>query len=308
MLQPHRDAITVPSPAPDVVPERIEDVETALTWFAAERQVLLGATAMACRWEFDAHAWRLAWGMSDLLARQAHWQDHYESHGVALVAANRLADPAAIAYVHRGLGIGARSLGRHDEAHSHSREALRRFTEIRDRAGQAITHMNLARLAEVQGRLDESLRQAKHAFELYRADGHRVGLARARNAVGWCYARLGEHRRALTWCQRAYAELQRAGDREGAAYALDSIAYLHHHLGDHETAVLRYQEVVELNRDIGDRYNEADALNLLGDAHLVAGNAVDARRAWERALSIFDALGHPDAEQIRTKLGGDSRP
>lgn len=39
-----------------------------------------------------------------------------------------------------------------------------------------------------------------------------------------------------------------------------------------------------------------------GDTYHATGNTAAAREAWQQALTIFDQLGHSDAEQVRAKL------
>jgi hypothetical protein len=70
LLNPVRDPITLPPPAPEVRPEQHDDHDAALAWFTAEHQVLLGTLDLAP----PAHAWRLAWSLTTFLDRQGHWR------------------------------------------------------------------------------------------------------------------------------------------------------------------------------------------------------------------------------------------
>ena len=53
---------------------------------------------------------------------------------------------------------------------------------------------------------------------------------------------------------------------------------------------------------------EADTLTRLGDTHHAAGGLHSARDAWQHAATILDQLDHPDAGQVRAKLGGLTLP
>lgn len=53
---------------------------------------------------------------------------------------------------------------------------------------------------------------------------------------------------------------------------------------------------------MSNRYYEGNSLVHLGDTHAAAGDHEAARRTWERALAVLAELGHPDAEQVRTRL------
>ena len=55
-------------------------------------------------------------------------------------------------------------------------------------------------------------------------------------------------------------------------------------------------------RTAGDREAEAEALDLCGQAAHDLGHLTDAHAYWAEALTILDALNHPDAPAIRARL------
>ncbi|GLH96491.1 hypothetical protein [Phytohabitans aurantiacus] len=55
-----------------------------------------------------------------------------------------------------------------------------------------------------------------------------------------------------------------------------------------------------MHRRVGDR---TETLLRLGDTFDATLDTVHARGVRREALSIFDDLGHPDAEQMRARLG-----
>src|SRR5206468_1065338 len=89
--------------------------QSALDWFTAEHQVLLGAVERAAADGFDTHAWQLPWLLSSFLLRRGRWPDQLAVQRTALHAARRagsLAGPprrrrpgAAIQRRHRLFGI-----------------------------------------------------------------------------------------------------------------------------------------------------------------------------------------------------------
>src|ERR1035438_657917 len=66
-----------------------------------------------------------------------------------------------------------------------------------------------------------------------------------------------------------------------------------------------YQRALGLFQEFGDRYAQATVLTHLGDAQHAAGQTQAARRAWDEAVAILDALHHPDAGKVRAKLRQD---
>jgi hypothetical protein len=58
-----------------------------------------------------------------------------------------------------------------------------------------------------------------------------------------------------------------------------------------------------LYRRLDDRYEQAATLARLGDTHAAAGDDGAACGRWRQALALFDELHHPDADELRGKLG-----
>ena len=272
--------------------------------------MLLAAVDQAAATGFDTHTWQLAWTLDDFLDRRGHWHDLAASQQ-RRPGRRRSAWPTAAARPTPTAASLAPTPGwaATTTPHTHLRHALDLFARARrpDRPGP---HPPQPRPWCSSGRAAtrEALDHAQQALDLYRAAGHRAGQADALNAVGWYHALLGDHQQALTYCQQALALLQELGDRYGQADTWDSLGYAHHHLGHHSQAVACYQQALDLFRELGDRYDEADTLAHLGDTHHAAGDPDAARDAWQQALTILDELDHPDAGQVRAKLGGLTVP
>src|SRR5690606_2227409 len=75
LLQPQWPAID-PIPAlPSNVRSPAENHDAALSWFAAEGQVLLRAVRQAAETGFEAYAWQLAWALTTFFAPHGLWRD-----------------------------------------------------------------------------------------------------------------------------------------------------------------------------------------------------------------------------------------
>lgn len=294
------DPATLPPIPSGVRPEHLTDQRHALAWFGAEHRVLLAMIRQVA--DDDALVWQLASTLIRYFAYQGHWHDSIDALSSALRAARRLADPVKEAFAHRFLGCTYIRLGRFDDSYIRLRDALDLYRRAGDTVGEAHTHRNYAWLLERQDRYREALAHAQRALDLFRAADHRAGQARALNAIGWFQALLGDYEEAITYCQRALQLQKELGDRFGQAETWDSIGYAHRHLGRHAPAITSYETAAALYREFDDRYNEADTLASLGDAHHAAGNLAPARTAWQHALDLFDLLGHPDADDVRTRL------
>ncbi|MEE6261317.1 AfsR/SARP family transcriptional regulator [Plantactinospora sonchi] len=309
LLSPYRDPIRLPlAPLPPGSrPEPLADHHAAMAWLTSEHRVLIAVLRQASEVGLDTHAWQLAWALTTFLYRQGHWHDQHAAWRVALSAARRLGDPAAQGDAHRILGRCDARLGRHGDAHIHLRRALHLYGQVDDVAGRADTHADLAYLRDRQGHLEDALDHAQRALALHQAAGDDRGQAYALNGLGWHHALLGDHTQARVYCERALALLQRLGDRSGEAATWDSLGYAHHHLGDYAEAAGCYRRALTLRRDLGARYVEATTLGKLGDTQQAAGDHAAARVSWRQSLVILQELGHPDADDMRAKLGQPQR-
>jgi DNA-binding SARP family transcriptional activator/tetratricopeptide (TPR) repeat protein len=301
LLDPHRDAIVLGPPAPGVVVEELTDNASALAWFVAEHQVLLGVVEQAAN-GFDWYACRLAWTLVDFFDLRGHWDDWIRTQQIAVRAAARTGDPGDQARAYRGLGYIHVRLGRLAEAETHLRQALDWYARLDNRSGEASVHLNLALVNERRERYPEALGHAQRALDLYRACGQVRGQAIALNSIGWFSAWSGDFQGALVHCRAALPLAQEAGDRREEAAIWDSLGYIHHHLGDHDEAVASYRNALDVYRDAAERFGEADTLRRLGDAYQSVGELDAADRTWREALRILDDLAHPDADEVRARL------
>ncbi len=301
-LHPHFSPITLPAPRDGVTVARIATRADATAWFAAETSVLLAVVPAAARAGLHAEAWRTAWTMSGLLDRSGRWSDWLAVQQVALDASARIGDRSGQGHAHRDLGRVYSRLRRHDEAVRSLQQALVVFHAAEDHAGEAHTRLNLGQVLERQGHHAEALNESRRALVLFQRAGSMAGEAYTLNAVGWQHSLLGDHHKALASCERAVELLRRVGDVQGEADAWDSLGYAHHQLAEHRRAIACYGNAVTLFRRTGDRYSEASTLHKVGDSYRSVGDTAAARASWQRALSVLDDLGHPDADDIRARL------
>jgi tetratricopeptide (TPR) repeat protein len=301
-LDPHRSSCPLGQPLPGVSVEDFASHEQAHAWLMAEQPVLISATHQAVKSGFDTHAWQLAWTYADFLYWRGLWHDLAATNTAALAAARRTGSLAGQAHAHRGLAGATTSLGRHDDAYEHLRQALDLLIEVGDLVGQAQIHRNLAQVLEGQGRYTTALSHARQAHELCRSTSYRTGEARALAAIGWIHALLGDHQQALTCCQRALAVHRELGDSRGEADVWHSMGYAYHQGGEHGDAADCYGRALALLRRSGERSNEVITLIDLGDTYQAADDLQAARHAWQQALDIIDQFGDPNADKLRDRL------
>jgi tetratricopeptide (TPR) repeat protein len=304
LINPARDPITLPPCRPGVTAEQVGDHRQALSWFEAERKVLLAAITLAASTGSDIHAWQLPWAMADFLNRRGHWNDQVAIQVTAVAAATRRGDTAGQAVSLRSLAGAREKLGDDEQARADYEACLTLYRQLDDRLGEAKVHEFLGGAAENQGRYGEALSHDEQALRLYQAGGDRPGEERILNNVGWIHALLGDYEQARVFCQQALTLSADLGHRYDEAFAWDSLGYAEYHLGQLTEAAACYQRALSLFREFGDRYFEATSLSHLGDTRQAAGEQQQAVQAWQQALAILDDLQHTDAGQVRAKLAG----
>jgi tetratricopeptide (TPR) repeat protein len=281
----------------------IGDRDEALSWFVAERPVLLGTVTLAAEAGLAELACQLAWLVSGFLHLRGRWQERADALRTALAAAQRSDDRVWQARIHRDLAGALSWLDQFDEALIHTERALELHAELGDEIGAARTHRSACLLMERWGRYEQALEHARRSLDLYTRNDDLAGRAYAFNGVGWYQTLVGSYADALDNCRRAVSLLGQLGHLSGEANAWDSLGYAHHHLGDHVEAIRCYQRAVKLCQDIGDRYFEARSLDHIGDALNALGRAEHARRSWRRCLAILDEMQPAEAQAVRAKLG-----
>jgi DNA-binding SARP family transcriptional activator/tetratricopeptide (TPR) repeat protein len=287
---------------PGVVPEEPADMGEANAWFSAEEPVLLAAIRAAAATGFPAHAWKLVGTLSYVFEARGLWREWAAAQEVALDAAERAGDAIGQAHAHHGLGRAYSWLGRDDEAFDHLNQALDRHARRGDAGAQGNVRLGLGFLYNRKGDVPAALHQSHAALVLFRAAGHRSGQAIALNNIGWSLTQLGAYPEALRYAEESLDLHQELGDLQGLAGSWDSLGYACHHLGQYQRAVTCYTAALELYRKLEHRYDQAATLVRVGDAHQAGGALPAARDAWRQAVTIFDELAHPDAEELRFRL------
>lgn len=301
LLDPAADHAAPAPPAEGVVPERLDDYQHALDWFASERAVLLNVIDQATAGR-EAQVGQLAQAVAVFLDRRGHWRDGLAIWRTVIAAATRLSDQAMEARAHCQLGRAYTRLYQFDDADVHLHRALELAVRAGDRTVQAHINVTLAIMCERRGDLNQALHHDRRALDLYRETDHRRGQARCYNGIGWHLTLLRDHEQALVYCERALTLLRQLNDRASQGGTLDSLGHIHHHLGQHAQAVDCYQQALDLHRELGDRFSEAEALEHLGDTQHDMGNSTTAFRSWQQALELLTDLDHPSADNVRAKL------
>lgn len=240
------------------------------------------------------------------------------------------------------LGVMCIFLGRYTEAFEHLHRARHQSAGLGEqgRAGQVAAHTYLGHLLHLLRRDEEALSHLSHALDLagWDAPGRRTD---AEAVTGWVYGTLGDDRKARrhlelarslaqdtgnrfiqTWVHPLALVYWRLGMREEAftcaeeclAVALENeerlvepsarntLGELYRHDGRAGDGLAQHRAALAAAETSGIRYCEANAHTGIGDAHKMLGANELAVDHWERAVTLFDRMGVPASEGVRSRL------
>lgn len=293
--------------------------------------------------EVASAAIQLAQVLAGFFLLRSYWQDWEQVTRTALMVARRIGDQVAEAQAHSNLGGVYELRGDYPAAASHVERSLALRRSAGDRQGEGRSLTNLTGVYVRMRRYADAVRCGEQALAILGQLGARAIEAIALLNLGLASVGLGRYKEARGYGERSLARYRELGDDNGAANALGNLATVHRHLGRYDEAVDSVTQSLALRRRLGNPRGEADCLAALGAIQLaqqryeealghfrqsaesfhvlgherdeaealrLAGSALralgrhdEARVAMSGALSIYDRLGLPEADEVRTALG-----
>jgi tetratricopeptide (TPR) repeat protein len=246
------------------------------------------------------------------------------------------------AHTLNNLAVTAMQLGRYPQAVEYKCQALAIYRAAGNRIGEAGALAGLGEINVRQARFQPAHEHLQEALDLYRQAGDRNGEAAVMAMRGEAYLRQGCYAEADDLLQESVEMCRQALDSTGEAHAIVLLAGVDLKLTRYQLAIRRFRRSLALHRKNGNRSGEAEALNGIGEvlqatrrpgqactAHAAAvrlateigdrqeqarahdglaracallGQSGQARQQWLQALSIYDELGVPEADQVRSEL------
>src|ERR1019366_3879583 len=169
--------------------------------------------------------------------------------------------------------------------------------------GQARAANNLAFNYRFLGRHEEAAAALNDALAVQRQVGDRYGEGIALCNLGEAYLEIGRLDDAIIRSREALAIVRDIGSARVEGYALCNLGRANLDLGHAAVAADMLGQALAIHRAEGDRYGEAQDLQYIGSASAQAGRLAEARTAWQRACSLFAALGEgAPAAEFRSSL------
>jgi tetratricopeptide (TPR) repeat protein len=197
------------------------------------------------------------------------------------------------------LGIVSERLGLYTRAETELQEALAISQRLGDRSTEGYVLGSLGELYANQDRLTEAAGLIRKCAAIA-AEFNDHGLrAQALAVLANILLRQGRHREALDQLDAARVIADAIGDRLLRLSVLNGLGETALAMHDGHTALARHRSALALARRIGDPYELARALDGMAGALHHLGHTDRAHRNRDRALSIYNDLGVPEAHTAR---------
>jgi tetratricopeptide (TPR) repeat protein/transcriptional regulator with XRE-family HTH domain len=289
------------APCPSHTPP-ISTIDQAVTWFDEEQPNLVAAVRHAASSGLHAPAWQMAGAATGLFATAAHHDAWDTLLNIGLVSAQTIGDQYAELYL---LAVSSEQMARarrFEEAEHHARRAVNLSRDLHDATAEAHTVSNLAL---VHARAHQSRRAAEcaqQAVDLFKRLSDTWGAAIATNFLGEAHQGMGKFDDASACHNEALDAFRASRDRVRESWALRLLGDAHRAQGRFDQAIDAHRLALELARKNRDRIHEVEALHGLGDDMHLSGDPDAACEHWTQALALYEQLGDPRADDIRSLL------
>ncbi|WP_162834776.1 ATP-binding protein [Amycolatopsis circi] len=288
----------------DCHPLTFADSDHARTWFTAEHANLMAIIRRAPTVGQHTVGWQLPNAVDCYLADHHHVADQIAVHRLGLAAAQHLGHQLGQRWAHGHLGEALWGERRYDDAIVHHQQALTIGRSIGNRFGEASALGDLGHVYNELGRYREAADHSRQALDIVREIGHQRNQAVNLTNLGNALRGMGDLDQALTHLRQGLNIFIAIGATGGQAWPLRCIAKVYHQQGhsDHAVDCLRQAAALHLQYAGPGTYSYAVTLGDLGTVLNDIGRPLEARDAWNEALSILTDLDPHQADQIREHL------
>ncbi len=238
----------------------------------------------------------LAMPRSGVLALRGYWAQLVATGGLAIQAAESLADQKQIARWCHNTAVALSNQSNFDEAQKLWERAYELFVQLKDPSGQAAVLNSLGSLMYVRGEVDKAEDLYNKSLELKQAQSDQLGVARSLHNLGRSAQNRGDFEDAHRLIQQSM-EIKKSLPGQpalGLSYiSLGEIAQLQ---GDHDLARQQFHlglQVFQQNEEVAGV--SAINLNLARLAH-AEGDFETAQQDYEKCLADFQTIGDPDGQ------------
>ncbi|MBW8702725.1 Regulatory protein AfsR [Streptomyces sp. MBT84] len=221
-------------------------------------------------------------------------------------SANELArsadDPLTACWSSNISGVIALYQNRNDAGEVHLTGAIENFRALGDRPGEASALCNLSRVHLATGRTETAVELARKGTAMYDDMGHALKGANGRYALGLALTQSGKLAEATECLHQALWVFRDSRQRLWEGMTLFRLAELDLAARRPAQAASNAEMALTLLRGIGGEWRHANVLTVLGRSLNGIGQLDRAQVCWREALELLEALGAPEADEVRALL------
>lgn len=234
-----------------------------------------------------------------LVAGRFREADEEARQAMALAAEAR--DPLPSCWAPNDRGIIAIYENRHADGERYLQQAIDNFRADGNDVGEASALCNLSRIHVAMGRTPSAIELAQQGIDIYDRMGLTLRLANGRYALGIALTRARQLPEALDQLTEALSLFHdnRQPLWEGVTHF--RIAEVHLAAQRPTLAASHAEQAIAL-RGIGGEWRRGTVLTVLGRALAAIGQSDRAKACWLEALSIYEQLDSPEADEVRGLL------
>ncbi|MFB9579252.1 AfsR/SARP family transcriptional regulator [Streptomyces yanii] len=211
-------------------------------------------------------------------------------------------DPLPVCWASNARGIIALYQNRHADGEAFLTQAIEAFRNDKNRPGEASALCNLSRIHLATGRTKSAITLARSGIEIYESLGHALRSANGRYALGLALTQSGKLSAATDELNEALAIFRDSRQRLWEGMAMFRLAELEIASGHPAQAAQFAESALTVLRGIGGEWRRGNVLTVLGRALAGIGQTGRAHVCWREALTIYEELGSPEAEEVRSLL------
>ena len=281
---------------------RFPDSASAIGWLERERANLRAAVDTAAERRWDELTWQLCEAMWGLFLHHRHYGDWIDMQRKGIAAAARLGDQRAEARIRLQAGYAHGKIGQIEEHRAHATAARDLARAAGDPFTEASALENLG-TATLRSDPEQAITHLVQARDRYRELGRKRGIALCTRRIGEALSALGRWDDAATELADAAAAMADLGDPTQHTRAVTALAEVHRAAGEPDRALAALTDALAVMRRFGSRYYQAEILTALADA-----GHPDAERLLAEAADLYEEVGDPAAQVIRSRLAAQEPP
>jgi tetratricopeptide (TPR) repeat protein len=273
-------------------------LQSALSWFEAERETLVQAFA----WAAETQQWQvslvLAENLTSFFGLRGYWGDWVSTHRQALATAQQAGDIWGEGQSLNSLGSVYQEQGKWHEAIDCYEQSLQICRTIGDVPGEGLSLNNLGNVYQEQGKWHEAIDCYEQFLQICRTIGDVQGEGLSLIGLGNVYQDQGKWSEAID-CHEQSLQIYRAiSDIQGESRTLNSLGQVCQNQGKWQEAIDCYEQSLQICRTIGDVPGEGLALNSLGNVYRSQGKWSEAIDRYEQSLLIKRTSGDVQGEGL----------